>query len=80
MPDTTPDWFQETPDDTSYDLTMYDSGGGSIQNVELSRDEYVDLKEYLAAHRGQREDAQPRVLLPQWLATKQVIRPEVKCC
>ena len=60
MPDTTRNWFQETPDDASYDLTMYDSGGGSIQNVQLSREEYIDLKEYIAAHRGQREDAQPK--------------------
>ena len=57
---TTPDWLEETPDETSYDLTMYDSGGGSIQNVQLSRDEYIDLKEYLSAHRGHCQDAQPK--------------------
>lgn len=47
-----PDWVTETPDESSYNLTMYDEYGASIQQIELSRDEYESLKQHLAIHRG----------------------------
>ena len=49
-----PDWL-ETPDDTSYCLTMFDSGGSSQQEIELTREEFVALKEHLAGRRSQPE-------------------------
>jgi hypothetical protein len=47
-----PDWVNETPERIeTYDLTMWVDGGG-IQSVEMSRDEYIALKQHLAAMRG----------------------------
>ena len=43
----------------SYDLTMFDTGGGSIQTIELTRDEYISLKEQLARSRGQLDSDRP---------------------
>ena len=52
-----PDWVNETPDDYAYDLTMYE-GGGSVsgQDISLTRDEFVALKQHLAVMRGYLED------------------------
>lgn len=47
-----PDWVNETPEDCSYDLTMFEPGGGHIQDIELTRDEYIQLKQYLAVMRN----------------------------
>ena len=35
-----------TPEEYSYQLVMFE-GGGEIQSVELTRDEYIGLKEQL---------------------------------
>ena len=42
-----PKWLTETPDPTMYNLTMYDEGGSSIQELDLSRAEYIELKRQL---------------------------------
>ncbi|MCC6586235.1 MAG: hypothetical protein IT168_05905 [Bryobacterales bacterium] len=47
-----PEWVNETPDETTYDLVMFDEGGGPAQRIELTRDEFVGLKEHLASMRG----------------------------
>jgi len=44
-------WVDYTPEDTVYELTMYE-GGASIQAVELTRAEFLRLKAFLAADRG----------------------------
>lgn len=49
---TIPEWALQTPPENSYDLTMFDSGGDSIEEVELSRAEYIALKRHLAVMRG----------------------------
>ncbi len=46
-----PDWFS-TPDECTYDLNMYDSGGDHIQLMELTRPEFLELKRRLAEVRG----------------------------
>ncbi len=47
-----PDWVTETPDETTYCLTMFDGSGGQSESVELVRAEYIALKTYLAVARG----------------------------
>jgi len=49
-PQETPEWLQ-TPAPTTYELTMYDSAGCSLQKVELSREEYIAFKQDLATLR-----------------------------
>jgi|SRR6185295_14095788 len=52
-PAETPDWVNETVDDTSYSLTMYESGGGgSVEDIDMDRGEFIRLKRWLAALRG----------------------------
>ena len=46
-----PDWL-ETPDEAAYAMGMLDHEGGTVQDVEMSRDEYIALKEHLAKLRG----------------------------
>ena len=46
-----PDWVKETPEECSYNLTMYDDIGGSVQQVDLTRSEYEALKQHLAVLR-----------------------------
>ncbi len=48
MPGETPDWVDFTPEPVTYDLTMYEPGGGSIQNIHMERVEYLALKAKLA--------------------------------
>ena len=48
----TPDWVNKTPDDNIYSLTMYEGGGSSEQEVNLTREEFVRLKRWVAALRG----------------------------
>jgi hypothetical protein len=45
-------WFAKTPDECTYSLTMYDDGGGSIQEVKLTREDYLTLKNHLGSIRG----------------------------
>ena len=52
MPAEIPEWVNETPEECTYDLTMDDGDGSNIQDVELTRDEYLALKKHLAAMRG----------------------------
>lgn len=47
-----PDWVTDTPDECVYDLAMFEGGGGSLQEISLSRDEFLALKMHLAAARG----------------------------
>src|ERR1700680_4556979 len=46
------EWVTRTPWSTEYSLTMTDSGGCSAQVVEMTRVEYLTLKEHLAKLRG----------------------------
>jgi len=46
-----PRWLAETPGE-SYSLTMFGPGGESVQDIDLTRDEYIDLKQCLAEMRG----------------------------
>jgi hypothetical protein len=41
-----------TPPDHSYELTMFENNDSSIQAVSMDREEYIALKEHLAAMRG----------------------------
>jgi hypothetical protein len=47
-----PDWVENTPDDTVYELIMWNPEGDSAQQLEMSREEYIALKAHLAAMRG----------------------------
>ena len=48
----TPDWLEDTPDlYTSYELSLY-SDGEEIQRIEVTRKEFIALKEHLASLRG----------------------------
>jgi hypothetical protein len=47
-----PELLRETPPPTTYNLTMYQSGGSSAQDIELSREEFIDLKDHLTSMRG----------------------------
>jgi hypothetical protein len=46
-----PDWVNVTPDDNSYGLTMWEGGGGNEQEIDITRDEFIRLKRFLAALR-----------------------------
>ena len=52
MPHEIPEWVKDTPDECAYDLTMFDSLGSSIQRIDLTRDEFLTLKQHLATMRG----------------------------
>lgn len=54
-----PDWLDETPDEPEYRLTMFPGGGAAFaaQEIEMDRDEFIQLKEYLAEIRGYRKAA-----------------------
>lgn len=46
-----PDWVNDTPPEARYDLTMYvDRGDG--QEINITREEFIELKRHLAAVRG----------------------------
>lgn len=46
-----PDWVTETPD-MEYNLIMFDCDGSGRQSIDLTREEFIKLKEYLAELRG----------------------------
>lgn len=46
------EWANETPPDHSYSLDMYQNSDVSIQSVELTRQEFIELKVHLAEMRG----------------------------
>lgn len=47
-----PDWVTETPESESYGLTMWDGSGGPVQEIDMTRAEFLALKEHLATMRG----------------------------
>ena len=47
-----PDWVNETPPEFDYDLMVYDQHEGELQHIALTRDEYIELKHFLAGLRG----------------------------
>lgn len=47
-----PEWVTTTPPDHSYTLTMFENNDISIEEIMLTREEYVELKSRLAALRG----------------------------
>ncbi len=51
MPDA-PNWATFTPEDTVYSLSMDNGRGGPDQVVEITREEFIMLKDCLARHRG----------------------------
>jgi hypothetical protein len=51
MPET-PDWVTDTPPDHSYSIDMYENSDATIQNIEITRTEFLALKEHLARMRG----------------------------
>ena len=48
----TPDWTKTTPEEVSYDLTMFAPGGEALQDLAMNRDEYLAMKAHLSAIRG----------------------------
>lgn len=52
MPEKLPEWIHQTPEETSYALLMWEPDGGCEQEIELTRSEYIKLKQYLALLRG----------------------------
>lgn len=47
-----PEWATTTPPDHQYLLEMFESSDQSVEEVDLTRDEYIALKAHLAALRG----------------------------
>ena len=47
-----PDWVKETPADHLYTLTMFENSDAGIEEIQMSRAEYIALKAHLAALRG----------------------------
>lgn len=47
-----PDWVTETPEEMTYFLEMENPSGNWLQEIPLSRAEYVTLKAHLARMRG----------------------------
>ena len=54
---TLPDWVNETPDECDYELVMFGEDWGEVQKVQITRSEYLDLKQHLAKMRGIRKSA-----------------------
>jgi hypothetical protein len=46
------EWLVSTPDEPKYYLQMDDDGGTVVQDVDLTREEYIRLKSFLASLRG----------------------------
>lgn len=55
IPTEKPDWVEETPYETSYNLIMMGEDGGHLQDIELTRTEFIALKGHLAELRGLQE-------------------------
>ena len=58
QPEAIPDWLHETPDSESYNLTMFSWDGDSIQDISMSRAEYIALKKHLATLREKEAHAE----------------------
>ena len=67
-----PEWLP-TPDEASYELTMFDSGGEGIQEISLTREEFLDVKCYVAEKRGiAREISESEVRIrPRWKSSEE---------
>jgi hypothetical protein len=46
--------WRETPQDIEYVLLMSDSGGDTVQQINITREEYIALKEHLVKLRDGR--------------------------
>jgi hypothetical protein len=64
-----PDWITSTPDETAYDIAMYDTDGVSIENITINRHEYQTLKSVVACMRLIEDD--------KWLAVKTKINQAI---
>ena len=51
-PAAAPGWVNKTPPDHCYSLDMYENSDHSIDSVEMTRAEYIALKQHLAGLRG----------------------------
>ncbi len=49
---TTQEWWKKTTPECSYNLTVFNTGGESIQEVDLTPEEFGQLKDRLAELRG----------------------------
>ncbi len=58
-PNSIPDWVEETPAETEYTLCVFDGDGGCSQEITVTRDEYLQLKQHLAEMRGHVEASVP---------------------
>jgi hypothetical protein len=47
-----PDWVYSTPEDYSYFLGMVESGGDHAEDIDLTREEYITVKHFIAEMRG----------------------------
>src|SRR5687768_7914909 len=47
-----PEWAETTPADHSYSLDMYENGDHSVQTIEITREEFIEVKQYIARMRG----------------------------
>jgi hypothetical protein len=57
--------WMPTPRESSYDLTMFSDDGSGIQEISLTREEFLELKCHLAEIRGiAREIAETEVQRP----------------
>ena len=51
-PAAVPDWVTETPAEAVYSLEMWDSDSTAVEDIYLTRAEYIALKQHLATMRG----------------------------
>jgi hypothetical protein len=47
-----PEWVNDTPADHGYNLTMFEDNDIGVEEIDLTRDEYLELKRHLAVMRG----------------------------
>lgn len=52
------DWIQETPRECEYNLIMFSQDGAGIQEIYMTRDEFIALKARLAELRGYSSNVQ----------------------
>ena len=52
QPAATPEWVTETLAEHTYSLEMFESNDSSIQSIDMSRAEYIAIKQHLATMRG----------------------------
>src|ERR1017187_1046518 len=51
-PPAVPEWVNETPAEAVYSLEMWDSDSTAVEDIYLTRAEYIALKQHLATMRG----------------------------